>query len=186
MDHDIQRMIAGWMETDREARLIVGEDLRPQWVSPAAERILSDPNSVLYTNGRLRPRSPKLDNELRSFVSEVTEAPTTHCLTDSRTGEHVVLTMTRLRGAVAITLHLAENDSRVRLVDLHQAFGLTDAERAVAEHLLNGTTADETASLLGVSLETVRTHIKRAYAKLGVSSREAFFNKLRPFVVRLD
>jgi DNA-binding CsgD family transcriptional regulator len=37
-----------------------------------------------------------------------------------------------------------------------------------------------------VSLETVRTHIKRTYGKLGVRSRERFFYKLAPFVIPAD
>jgi DNA-binding CsgD family transcriptional regulator len=48
-----------------------------------------------------------------------------------------------------------------------------------------GRTAEEASHELGVSLETVRTHIKRAYAKLGVCSREGFFHRLTPFVILL-
>lgn len=183
MDHEIQQMITVWVESDAEARLIVSEDLRPQWVSAAAERILSDPSSVLYRNGRIRPRNPQVDGELRSFVSSATDAGQTHCLTDAHTGEHIVLTTTRLGGAVALTLHRPDHDPPMKLVDLHDAFGLTPAEQCVAEHLINGNTAEETARDLGVSLETVRTHIKRAYAKLGVSSREALLRKLRGFAI---
>jgi len=181
MREKLQQTIAQWVEGDPEARLIVGDDLRPHWVSPAAQRMLSDPDSPLCCNGRLRPRSPNVDHELKSVISKATEAGATHCLTDTRTGEHMVLCTTRVDDVVAITLHRGENNAPIRLVDLRQAFGLTDAEHAVAEHLMNGHTAEETASLLGVGLETVRTHIKRAYAKLGVSSREAFLNRLRPF-----
>jgi DNA-binding CsgD family transcriptional regulator len=182
MDRNLQHLITQWMETDREARLIVGDDLKPIWVSAAAERMLSQPDSILYCNGRLRPRSPNVDNELRAFVSEATNAGATHCLTDSRTGQHMVLSTTRLNDLVAITLHRPEHSAPIRLVDLRQAFGLTDAEHSVAEHLMNGHTAEETAAQLGVGIETIRTHIKRTYAKLDVSSREALFNRLRSFV----
>jgi DNA-binding CsgD family transcriptional regulator len=93
-----------------------------------------------------------------------------------------VLSTTRLNDLVAITLHRPEHSAPIRLVDLRQAFGLTDAEHSVAEHLMNGHTAEETAAQLGVGIETIRTHIKRTYAKLDVSSREALFNRLRSFV----
>jgi DNA-binding CsgD family transcriptional regulator len=182
MDRNLQHLITQWMEIDREARLIVGEDLKPIWVSAAAERLLSQPDSILYCNGRLRPRSPNVDNELRVYVSEATRAGETHCLTDSRTGQHLVLSVKRLNDLVAITLHRPEHSAPIRLVDLRQAFGLTEAEHAVAEHLMNGHTAEETAAQLGVGIETIRTHIKRTYAKLDVSSREALFNRLRSFV----
>ena len=184
MDETLQKVMRAWMEADAEPRLIVRDDLRPEWVNPSADRILSDPDSVLYCNGRLRPRSPTVDPELRNFVSQVTQAGATHCLTDARTGEHVVLTASRLDDRVAITLRWPDHGAPIKLVDLRQAFGLTEAERCVAERLMNGQTAEETAADLRVSLETIRTHIKRAYAKLGVCSREAFFTKLREFVVR--
>jgi DNA-binding CsgD family transcriptional regulator len=181
MREKLQQTIAQWVEADAEARLIVGNDLRPHWVSPAAQRMLSEPDSPLCCNGRLRPRCPNLDHELKAVIATATEAGATHCLTDTRTGEHIVLRAIRVDEVVAITLHRGEHNAPIRLVDLRQAFGLTDAEHDVAEHLMNGHTAEETAALLGVGLETVRTHIKRAYAKLGVSSREAFLNRLRPF-----
>lgn len=184
MEETLQKVMQVWMETDVEPRLIVRDDLRPEWINPSAERILSDPNSVLYCNGRLRSRSPNVAPELRTFVSEATEAGATHCLTDARSGEHMVLTTARLDDRVAITLRWPDHGAPVKLVDLRQAFGLTEADRCVAERLMNGHTAEETAGELGVSLETIRTHIKRAYAKLGVCSREAFFTKLREFVVR--
>jgi DNA-binding CsgD family transcriptional regulator len=113
----------------------------------------------------------------------------TCCLHDPKTGEHLVLTALRLRESsgdiVGLTLLRADDRFPFHLADLRSAFGFTHTEGRVAYHLLCGCTAEETAQELGVSLETVRTHIKRAYAKLGVSSREGFFHRLAPFVILL-
>ena len=46
---------------------------------------------------------------------------------------------------------------------------------------MDGATAAEAASDLGISLETARTHVRRAYAKLNVSSREEMFARISPF-----
>lgn len=182
MDRDLQALLARWIETDRQARLIVSNDLRPVWLSAAAEEMLSQPDGVLYCNGRLRPRSPNVDRELRSLVTEATKDVATHCITDARTGEHVVLSTMRVDEMVVITLRRPEHREPLRLINLRQAFGLTDAEHAVAERLMNGRTAEATAEELGVGIETIRTHIKRIYAKLEVCSREALFHRLRSYV----
>jgi LuxR family maltose regulon positive regulatory protein len=66
-----------------------------------------------------------------------------------------------------------------------EAFGLTSAELRVLKSLSAGETAQETAGDLKVSVDTVRTHIRRVYQKVGVNSREALFTRVRPFMVML-
>lgn len=65
--------------------------------------------------------------------------------------------------------------------DMGVAFGLTKAEAAVAKRMVNGQAADEISVDLGVSIETVRTHIKRLYSKMGVSSREQLLSNVAMF-----
>lgn len=52
-----------------------------------------------------------------------------------------------------------------------EAARLTPRQRAIADLLLAGATNAEVARHLGVGGETVKTHIRRMYAALGVSSR---------------
>jgi DNA-binding CsgD family transcriptional regulator len=183
----VDNILATWVDGEARARLVVDSNLIVYWVSSSAEAFLRKEQAVLYRNGRLRSRDPRMEQALRAFVAEATDSLTSQCITNRDTGEHVVLTAVRLqapwRHVIGLTLHQTGADLGVRLADLHQAFGLTPSERSIARHLLDGMTADETAAELGISLDTVRTHIKRAYAKLGVGSREAFFHKLAPFVL---
>jgi DNA-binding NarL/FixJ family response regulator len=48
---------------------------------------------------------------------------------------------------------------------------LTEREREVLAHVAAGRSNDEIATALVVSSETVKTHLKRMYAKLGVRDR---------------
>ncbi len=48
---------------------------------------------------------------------------------------------------------------------------LTPREREVVEHVADGRTNGEVASVLGISQETVRKHLENAYTKLGVHTR---------------
>jgi len=58
---------------------------------------------------------------------------------------------------------------------------LSSREREVLEHLARGVSYKEIASLLSLSIDTVRVHIKGVYGKLHVHSRgEAVARYLRP------
>lgn len=50
---------------------------------------------------------------------------------------------------------------------------LTAREQEVLRHIARGYTYDETATALGLSVNTVRHHVKQIYAKLAVRSRGA-------------
>jgi DNA-binding CsgD family transcriptional regulator len=56
---------------------------------------------------------------------------------------------------------------------------LTEAERRVAYLIANGHTNKSTAKSLGISINTVGTHLRSVYAKLGVQSRVQLANMLR-------
>jgi DNA-binding CsgD family transcriptional regulator len=49
---------------------------------------------------------------------------------------------------------------------------------------MDGAGADAIARDVGVGIETVRTHIRRIYNKLGIGSREELFARLSPFRLR--
>lgn len=57
---------------------------------------------------------------------------------------------------------------------------LTAREREVLEQLAQGYRYKEIAHRLGVSMDTVRTHVRNLYDKLQVSSRTDALNKLYP------
>ncbi|GAB1717481.1 MAG: helix-turn-helix transcriptional regulator [Nitrobacter sp.] len=53
------------------------------------------------------------------------------------------------------------------------AFGLTLAEARVAVLVADGLTGPQTADALGISLSTVKTHLKRCFDKIGIHSQVA-------------
>lgn len=188
-DDRLEQALAHWIEVEGRARVLVDNALRVCWMSPSAESLMSGPNSLLVRNGHIRTRELRLDRQLRELIDCASSQTSACCLHDARSGEHLVLTAIRLSTPpdemVGLTVQRADEDFPFRLADLHSAFGFTETEGRVAYQLMCGRTADEAAQELGVSLETIRTHIKRAYAKLGVSSREGFFHRLTPFVILL-
>jgi len=188
-----ERIIAQWMDIETRARLLVDEKLTIHWTSAAAHELLDgrmDKLPLLHRGSRLFATESRSQRELAAFVNRASGKPSTLCLYVDQPEDYILIAAMRLRAPwqdlIGLKLHLATEAISARGEDLKQAFGLTPAEGRVANSLLGGKTAEETAEGLGVSLETVRTHIKRAYAKLGVSSREGFFHMLTPFVASMD
>ncbi len=78
-----------------------------------------------------------------------------------------------MREAGARRAKWVSDHSRVEKVSL------TEAERRVAYLIANGHTNKATAKSLGISINTVGTHLRSIYAKLGVQSRVQLANVLR-------
>jgi len=68
---------------------------------------------------------------------------------------------------------------RGRISRRHLELGLTPAEAAVCDLLASGRTTAEIAATLGISAVTVRRHISRAAARVGVRGREELVSALR-------
>lgn len=80
--------------------------------------------------------------------------------------------------AAMIVLEIADGVANAELPH-HIASLLTPAEQAVAIGLLAGERPAQIAERRGVAVETVRTHIKRVYAKTNVSGALEFLAKAR-------
>jgi DNA-binding CsgD family transcriptional regulator len=188
---ELDHILARWIDCESRPRLLIDCDLCVHWISRAAVDLLSGDQPLVQRGGKLRTRDPRLERALRVFLSGAPAGRgASFCLANPDSEEHLLLSATRLQAPwtqlLGVSLRPTAEDLGVRPTDLRQAFGLTPTEGRVTNHLIEGKTADETAEDLGVSLDTVRTHIKRTYAKLGVCSREGFFRKLAPFVVALN
>jgi DNA-binding CsgD family transcriptional regulator len=57
--------------------------------------------------------------------------------------------------------------------------GLSEREMEIVRHILEGKTNSEIGELLFISVNTVKTHIKRIYTKLGISSRMQLMHLIR-------
>ncbi|MFN4295763.1 MAG: helix-turn-helix transcriptional regulator [Brevundimonas sp.] len=83
--------------------------------------------------------------------------------------------------AVALTFQPADPTERYVWADFAPYFDLTRSEAAIVRRLVDGQTPAAAAVELGLSIETVRTHIRRIYNKMGVSSREQLFAAVASF-----
>jgi DNA-binding CsgD family transcriptional regulator len=72
-------------------------------------------------------------------------------------------------GQIAVIIEPAASTEVASVV--LQAYGLTQREAEIAEHVLKGTATSEIADALSISVLTVRQHLKAVFEKTGVSSR---------------
>jgi DNA-binding CsgD family transcriptional regulator len=65
-----------------------------------------------------------------------------------------------------------------QLPDLSRLFGLTRTEHKIVRMLMQGHSVRGIAAQLGTSVLTVRTHLKRTYAKVNVGTKEQLFSTM--------
>lgn len=78
----------------------------------------------------------------------------------------------------AITIFDPAHEQRQIRQILETVFHFTNAEFRLAEQLLAGRTPAEAAAVLGVTIHTVRTYLKRLYHKVGVRTQATLMRTL--------
>ena len=159
------------------------------YANAEAARILDQSDGLTVRNGRLRLPDRDAGSRLNEFVecaqqvrvdsdellemvvSRPSGAPGYRLLgrpmsspAQSPAGE---LAITR----VVVLIHDPSERQMPETSQLMQFFGLSRAEARVARSLYQGYSVQDTAQRLGLSSNTVRSHLKKIYRKVGVESQ---------------
>lgn len=171
------------------ARAMVGIDGRALWLSPAAAQTIDSSASVGIVDGRLVGRTRQSEQLVRAMLAEAQRGGgAVDLLLAPASGEPPELFLkaeNRSRGGnpvIAITIRELGRDMD-RLPDLTRLFGLTRTEHKIVRLLMQGHSVRGIAALLGTSVLTVRTHLKRTYAKVSVGTKEQLFSTLLKLMV---
>jgi len=159
-------------------------------LNPSARAMLETRGPLFLVGNRLRLAGGRQAMEkFQTFLAGLATRPRAHAVRHG--DDHVVLKVKPLpnTGFVAIQVFPAQgtpaSGGDALWADTRAAFGLTPAEDRLLKMMVEGANAEELAIRLGISIETVRTHVRRAYAKLGVVNREQLFATLSAFRLRL-
>lgn len=181
--------LAAWADTFFAPSIIVTLDLTLVWTNRAAAILLDEGSPFCRVGDRLACADPTLTPDLHRFVDALDGAPRIWACPAE--GEAHLLVrgeaLAPARGERGAALFLAPTLTPPEdhlWADLGEVFGLTPAETAIVKRFLAGERADGMADALGVAVETVRTHIRRIYAKLGINSREQLFSLVSPYRLR--
>ncbi|CCE03383.1 putative Transcriptional regulator, LuxR family [Bradyrhizobium sp. STM 3809] len=164
------------------------------YANPAALQLLADGRLVAETDGRLRP----IDADAAKLLREALQASTDLALAaqpvsiilgrhgdETWVGHVVSLKQGARRRAgrhydvvAALFVHRAEARRPTLVQVIAAQFKLTAAEARVLFAILTADGVAETAAILGIAEETVKTHLKRIYAKTNTSGQAELFKLL--------
>lgn len=167
------------IETWQHAVVFIGPD-EPHvvWMNSEAERLLRV-EGIGVSGGRLQFPNREIQREFDAFVAAA--GPEVGTFVVDAKGEGVPLVV-RCRsldeaGHRLLSIFHPENPPTT-IPEVGSLFGLTPAEGRVLQAITDGKRAEDLAADLSISIETARTHIRRIYNKLGVSSREQLIAKV--------
>lgn len=177
-----------WLALDTHARMIVDQRLGIRWTNDEAARELGRRRDIESDTGMLRTINRGLQRQLQDFVGTCTSKLASWNLPRGDGDGHLIIRAQRLSVddmAAGCTYGLlffgTGRDFEPQYANLDKVFSLTASEHRVLLAMIGGHDAIAAATLLDVSIETVRSHIRNIYSKIGVASREALFFKLRPY-----
>lgn len=174
-----------WVETFPFPGAIVAQDATILWANPAAVDLMAEGADLVAVQGRLVCPDKSEAPRLRALLTECAR-PTVWALRAGSDRSRWVIRAEPLRPsgmqpAVSMLFYPAAMEARTLWADIEHLFRLTHSEAQVIKHIVKGAPAEAVAKNLGVSVETVRTHIRRVYSKLSITSREQLFALISPF-----
>jgi DNA-binding CsgD family transcriptional regulator len=170
---------AFWFQTALNPSVIVDNTLKTIEVNRRGRELLSDNRGLFLRDGALCAKDRKIGLQLEHFVATLTaEAVNTLAVLD------FLIMGRRLGDGAPAALQFRDLRRHIELdcADLEPVFGVTRAEHQTLLCMLRGHSVTRIAADLDKSVLTVRTHVKRLYAKLGVQSREQLFARIAPFL----
>lgn len=177
-----------WLEQVAVPLFLVSADLRVTWVNTSGRGLMNQLKLRIDSFGAIRGNDPQTDakvqnakRQLRLMIADHgkwKDGTMTLSLPDFSGGQAQLYALSSngmaLLGCAVTTASSEAKD----LSALLARYGLTTTEKKVVGMMAQGATASEIARTNGSSLLTVRTHIKRIYAKMGVHSREKMFARI--------
>lgn len=172
-----------WFDIDLQPRLICTRTLELVWANQTAKDALRSGGDLEVRDGTIATCERAQQAALCTFVRECETVLSTLALPAADGDGHLLLRARQLdtEGRIALVFLRSNGAFRALHADLEHAFRLTPSEYRVLLRLIEGQTAEAIASATKLSVETVRSHIRHIYAKMGVASREAMFAKTLPF-----
>lgn len=165
--------LAGWISQERRARLIVTPSADVLWISTAARALIDAGSPLQIQVGRLTGTTPQISERLRSLLASV-DAPAP-CWVLEETEAVIWAQQIESVGPLRIGLTIRPIKEELEITALAEARQLTAAEARIVRMMLGGADTGRIAEALDISVETLRTHVKHVYRKLGVNSRGELF-----------
>lgn len=177
--HDPAHGLMSWLHEEPRLRILVAPNGDIAWMSRAAEALPDRvfPFAAAGGAGGERRLDPVIAGRLASLTQE-----RSHYLISTASADWVIWAQAvrtcEEDGSIGhpfVGLTLRQRGETPELEALAEACHLTRAEVRIIAALMAGQDTATAARGLGISLHTLRTHVRHAYRKLGVTTREGLF-----------
>lgn len=177
-------LASGVLDLLHDAVLVIARDFRLLGTNRAARRLLREGDGLAASPRGIVASTPLVTAELRREIERAAQGQRRQ-LQVPRPGraplslllEPYPLAPSGL-GAAVIFVRDPEPGRKSRAERLASRWGFTPAECDVAQRLAAGADLDRIATELGITLHTVRGHLKHVYAKAGVHRQAELVAKL--------
>lgn len=174
-----------WLDRQPLPHVMLSKELTILWANAKAHAALADKRDVQSCTDTFAAVDPDQQQDLRDFLIGSTSSLSIWSMPRADGDGRVIFRAQRLEGTpssiIIVTFFGSGSDFQPAYDELDRIFRLTNAQHGVLMDLLSGHDVESIARLRKVSVETVRTHVRVIYSKIGVKSREALFHKLQPF-----
>ena len=178
---DFERMLGA---LDARPRIVIDRARRVLWRSENAEALLVSPVPLQLLDGHLTTDATSTANALSEFIDTVSYGCNSMLLRgESRKHWAMVMAWSPHDNpdAVCMLLNLSVPHRGVEESGLAGALRLTAAETRVLDRFAQLNTPREIADRMGISLSTVRSHLKQIHSKAGVESAVQLTQLVRGF-----
>jgi len=168
----------------RTPEMLLAGDLEVVWLNAAALGLTGRAGPISLNSGRMVLPHRGQEDSLRAFLDGLGDEPGAWVLQGPE-GRWLIraepIAPVDAPTAWLLTWRSMDRDGDHLWADISAGLGLTRSEARLLHYLLDGRTVDEAAIDLAISVQTARTHVRRIYAKLGVSNREQLFATALPY-----
>lgn len=168
---------------DARPRLVVDREQRVLWRSDRAAKLLRPPVPLVLQDDRLIAAGANAAAELADFIEGATGDCSSLLLRDG--GRHWAMVLAWVLDGnpdvVCLLVNLSVPHRQVDESGLARALRLTTTEVRVLDLFARLYSPREIGERLGISLSTVRSHLKQIYSKAGVDSAVQLTQLVRGF-----
>jgi DNA-binding CsgD family transcriptional regulator len=176
------------------AIFVLAHDARILFANTAAEEVLAEGKLLRAQDGYLRGRDMPATTRLRHAISGVARSDRDA----SRSFQDLALTLRSdnqpaavgsilalpsPEGTAVLFVSQADRGGRYPEAALRVAFGLSLIESRVAERLAQAATPSDIALALDLSINTVKSHLRRIYKKTGTEGQAGLQRLIQEFSV---
>ena len=175
-----------WLDSDYKPRMVLRPDATIAWMNLGARRLIERCPAKLVAEQMLRLAECSHDAQLHRFIEHLDAEPGSLAIKFEGEDSFCVFRGWRMPAIdrSCIEIRFSNLVNAPGLIDFASVFGLTASEARTAAALYGGLSARGIADGHSISIDTVRSHIRQIYSKMGVSGREQLFRQLDAF--RID